>query len=217
MGRADRTLPSKFHHRRRAAPLEPAGDPRVRPSEEVRGAGEPRARAIAQGEGRSHRPRGAGRDRRQARRRISARCVSDRVRHPNQYERQRGDRQPGDRDRRRRDRIQEADPPERRRQSQSIVERRVPDRDAHRLGGTDQAVAAAGGASTARYARRQGEGVLRCGDGRPHASAGRDAAHSGTGDFRLGGAARPGDRHDRAAPATGCCPWRSAGRRSAPG
>src|SRR5271165_1613443 len=41
VGRADRTLPSKFHHRRRAAPLEPPGDPRVRPSEEVRGAGEP--------------------------------------------------------------------------------------------------------------------------------------------------------------------------------
>ena len=121
-----------FTSRRRAAPLGPAGDPRVRPLEKVRGAGEPRARATAEGEGRTHRPRGSGRHRRQARRRVSAGRISDRVRHPVQHERQRGDRQPGDPDRRRRHRIQEADPSQRRRQSQSVVERRVPDRDAHR-------------------------------------------------------------------------------------
>ena len=74
----------------------------------------------------------ARRHRRQARRRVSAGRISDRVRHPVQHERQRGHRQPGDPDRRRRHRIQEADPSQRRRQSQSVVERRVPDRDAHR-------------------------------------------------------------------------------------
>ena len=58
----------------------------------------------------------------------------------------------------------------------------------------DQGGAAAGRLSIARYAERQGEGLFPYRDGRPHASAGRDAAHSGTGDFRLGGSARPGDR-----------------------
>ena len=138
VGRADRALPAQFHRRRRAAPLGPAGHPRFRPSEEMRGAGESRTRAIAQGEGRPHRPRVAGRDRRQARRRIPAGRVPDRIGHPVQHERQRGDRQPRDPARGRGDRIEEADPPERRRQSQPVVERRVPDRDAHRLGGGDR-------------------------------------------------------------------------------
>ena len=132
VGRADPALPAQLHSRRRAAPLGPAGDPRVRPLEKVRGAGEPRARATAEGEGRTHRPRSSGRHRRQARRRVSAGRISDRLGHPVQHERQRGHRQPGDPDRRRRHRIQEADPSQRRRQSQSVVERRVPDRDAHR-------------------------------------------------------------------------------------
>ena len=42
--------------------------------------------------------------------------------------------------------------------------------------------------------RRQGEGLLPYCYGRPHPFAGRDAAHPGAGDLRLGGAARPGDR-----------------------
>ena len=55
--------------------------------------------------------------------------------HPDQYERQRGDRQPRDPAFRRRSWFQEAaDPSQRRRQSQPIVERRVPHGDAHRHG-----------------------------------------------------------------------------------
>ena len=134
VGRADPALPAQLPSRRRAVPLGPAGDPRVRPLEEMRGAGEPRARPTAEGEGRSHRPRRAGGDRRQARRRVSAGRVSDRLRHPVQHERQRGDRQPGHPDRRRRHRIEEADPSQRRRQSQPVVQRHVPDRDAYRHG-----------------------------------------------------------------------------------
>ena len=149
-------------------------------------------------EGRSHRPRGRGRDRRQARRRVSAGRVSDRVGHPVQHERQRSDRQPGDSDRRRGHRIEEADPSERRRQSQPVVERRVPDRHAYRHGRADQDGAAAGRLPVARYAQRQGEGLLPYRDGRPHASAGRDALDPRPGDFGLGGAVRPGDRRRRA-------------------
>ena len=136
----------------------------------------------------------SGRHRRQARRRVSAGRVSDRVRHAVQHERQRGDRQPGHSDRRRRDRVEEADPSERRRQPQPVVERRVPDRHAYRHGPADQGGAAAGGRSVARHAERQGEGLLQHHDGRPDAYAGRDAAHARAGDFGLGGAARPGDR-----------------------
>jgi hypothetical protein len=54
-----------------------------------------------------HRRRGAGGDRRQARRPFPARRLADRLGHPVEHERQRGDRQPCDRDARRRDRLEE--------------------------------------------------------------------------------------------------------------
>ena len=152
VGRADRALASQFRHRGRAASLGPAGDPGLWPSEEMRGAGQSRTRPVAEGQGRSHRPGRPGRDRRQARRRVPAGRVSDRLGHPVQHERQRSDRQPGDPDRRRRSRIEEADPSERRRQSQSVLERRVPDRHAYRGGRADQDGAATGRLPVARYA-----------------------------------------------------------------
>jgi fumarate hydratase class II len=59
--------------------------------------------------------------------------LADRLRHAVQHERQRGDLQPRDRDARRRDRLQEADPSERPRQHEPVVERHLPDGDACRL------------------------------------------------------------------------------------
>ncbi len=76
--------------------------------------------------------------------------------------------------------------------------------------------AGAGGRSAARHARRQGQGVRRRGDGRPHAPPGRHAADARPGDLRLGGAARPGAGRRCAPSLPGCTSWRSAARRSAP-
>jgi hypothetical protein len=59
------------------------------------------------------RRRRAGSDRRQARRPLPAGRLADRLRHPVQHERQRGDLQPRHRDAGRRDGLQEAGPPQR--------------------------------------------------------------------------------------------------------
>ena len=82
---------------------------------------------------RDHRRRRRG-DRRQARRRVPARRLADRHRHADQHEHERGDRQP---------RLEllggargegAPGPPERPRQPQPVVERRLPDGDARRRG-----------------------------------------------------------------------------------
>ena len=91
------------------------------------------------GEGRPHRPGGRRDHRRQARRRVPAVGVADRQRHADEHERQRGDLEPRHRARRRRAGVEEAGPPERRREHVAVVERHVPDRDAHRRGGGDRA------------------------------------------------------------------------------
>ena len=92
-----------------------------------------RARAIVAGR--------AGGDRRQARRPFPAGRVADRLRHADQHERQRGDREPRERIARRQARREVAGPPERPRQHEPVVERRLPDRDAHRGGERDRAAA----------------------------------------------------------------------------
>ena len=72
---------------------------------------------------RRHRRGRAGRDRRQARRQLSAGRLADRLRHADQHERQRGDRQPRDRDPRRQAGLEGAGPPQRPRQYEPVVER----------------------------------------------------------------------------------------------
>ena len=54
----------------------------------------------------------------------------------------------------------------------------------------DRQASAAGAEDAARHARRQGEGVRRHRQDRPHAPAGRDAAHARPGVLRLRRAAR---------------------------
>ena len=85
----------KFPDRARPLRLGPAGDPRLRPAEEIRGAGQSAARTAAERQRAevivARRRRG---HRRQARCRVSAGRVPDRLGHAIQHERQRGDRPP---------------------------------------------------------------------------------------------------------------------------
>ena len=92
------------------------------------------AGAAAAMEGRGDRARSRRGDRRKARRSFPALCLADRLRHAVEHERQRGAVEPGDPAARRQDRQQIAGAPERRRQHGAILERHLPDRDAHRRG-----------------------------------------------------------------------------------
>ena len=112
---------------------------------------------------------------------------------------------------------QEARPPQRPRQHVAVVERHVPDRDAHRRGRGDRAPARARGARAARRARGEGRRVRRHRQDRPHAPAGRRAAHARPGVRRLRRAARRRPRAHRAGRCPGSTSWPSAARRSAPG
>ena len=167
---------------------------------------------------RRHRRGGAGGDRRQARRQFPARRLADRLRHADQHERQRGDRQPRDRDARRRARVEEAGPPERPRELQPVVERQLPDRDAHRRGGGDRAAPAAGACRRCRRrCSTQGGAVRPHHQDRPHAHAGRDAADARPGVFRLRGAARIRASGASRRPPNISSSWRRAAPPSAPG
>ena len=156
-------------------------------------------------------------DRRQARRPLPAVRLADRLRHADQHERQRGDREPRDRDGRRRARLEDAGPPERPRQHVAVVQRHVPDRDAHRRGarrscdGCCPPVRALRDALDAKRSR-----VRRHRQDRPHAPAGRRAAHARAGVLRLRRAARRRPRADRGDAARACTSSRSAAPRSAP-
>ena len=98
---------------------------------------------------------GGGRgDRRHARRALPALRVADRLGHPVQHERQRGHLEPGDRDGGRRARLQDARAPERPRQPVAVLQRHLPDGDAHRRRHGDRGAAAAPGALAPRRARR---------------------------------------------------------------
>src|SRR5262249_7892309 len=183
VGRPDPAVAPQFPDRGGALPLGTARDPRPRHPEEVRGPGERGAGPTAARESRPDRPGGAGGDRRQARRRVPAGCVPDRLGHPDQHERQRADRQPGHPARRRRGRLEDADPPQRRRQPQPVVQRHLPHRDAHRHGRAVGRRADARDPHAAGYARRQGPGVLPRGDGGPDAPPGCDALDPRPGDL----------------------------------
>ncbi len=189
--------------------------------QEVRRPGQRRVGPVAAREGRLDRAGRARGDRRQAGRRVPARGLSDRFRHPDQHERQRGDRQSRHPACRRRGGVEEADPPQRRREPQPVVQRHLPDRDAHRYGRAGRRRSAARDRRPARYSGRQIRGIFGRGDGGPDPSPGRDAFDPGAGDFGLGGAARAGPGRNPPQPAGrvragdwGNGGWHGAERRS---
>ena len=119
---------------------------------------------------------------------------------------------------RRHARQQEAGPPQRRRQHVAVVERHVPDRDAHRRrrGGRRTADPSVTRAARARSTRKA-EAVDRRRQDRPHASAGRGAADASARNGR-GCAAQLGRRRSSASSRAcrGSTSSRSAAPRSAP-
>ena len=130
LGGADRTLAPEFPHRHRPhADLDRAC---ARHRQARRRTVQPRARPARPAPRQRDHPRRARGDRGQARRSFPAGRVADRLGHPEQHEPQRGHRQPRQRDARRRARRQEAGASQRSRQHEPVVERLLPDRDAHR-------------------------------------------------------------------------------------
>ena len=92
-------------------------------------------------------------------RRVPARGLADRLRHPDQHERQRGDRQPRQRAAGRRARRQGAGPPQRPRQSRPVLQRHLPDRHAHRRRASRRCASCCRRSSTCtrRCAKKQAE------------------------------------------------------------
>ena len=123
-----------------------------------RRARQPRSRQTRRREDASDRRGRRRSDRRQARRALPAARVADGLRHADQHERERSDLEPRDRAGRRRDGLEETGPPERSRQHVAVLERHVPDRDAHGRGGGDGR-AADPAVSAARRARCEGRGM----------------------------------------------------------
>ncbi len=116
--------------------------------------------------------------------------LADRLRHPVQHERQRGDLQPRHRDAGRGDGLEEAGPSQRSRQYEPVVQRHLSHRHAHRLRGGDRSPADPGAAKAAQRAERQGAGLEGHHQDRPHPHPGRHAADAGPGIFRLYAAGR---------------------------
>ncbi len=103
---------------------------------------------LARLEGGGDRARRRRGDRRRARRELPALRLADRIGHPVEHERQRGDLEPRHPAPRRRARQQDAGAPQRRRQHGAVVERHLPHGDAHRRRGR------AGGSPAAPRPRR---------------------------------------------------------------
>ena len=121
----------------------------------------------------------------QARRSFPAGHLADRLGHPDQHERQRGDQQPRHRNVRRRDGEQETHPPQRRRQQSAKLQRHLPHRHAHRCGG-GVGPARRGVEGSEENAGEQGRALRQRDQDRPHAPDGRHAAQPGPRDFGLG-------------------------------
>ncbi len=132
-----------------------------------------------------------------ARRHVPAARLDDRQRHPVQHERQRGDRQPllGARGRAAREQASRA--PQRSRQHGAVDQRHLSLGHVDRRGGQRQGVARACGRGARARHRRQGGGMERHRQDRPHPSAGRDAADAGPGVLGLRGDAGGRRRADR--------------------
>ncbi|CAA9258838.1 MAG: Fumarate hydratase class II, partial [uncultured Acetobacteraceae bacterium] len=205
LGAADRAGTAPVPHRHGTLPAGP--DPRRRAAQIGLRRGERPPRRTARGPRRHHR-QGRGRDRcRRARRGVPVARLADRQRHPDQHERQRGDRQPRQPDARAAARQPEAGASERPRQPRPVLQRQLPDHDAHRGGGGGGAAPAARAVAAARGAAGPRGGVVRHRQARPHASDGRRADDARPGGGRLGAAGgarhRPAARHDAAAAAAG--------------
>ena len=170
-------------------------------------------RAARQGD----RARGAGGDRRQARRSLPAGGLADRLRHPDQHERQRGDRGARQHDARRQARRQGAGASERSRQHEPVVERQLPDRDAYRGGRGDRASADPGADASAEGARAEDQGIRPHRQDRPHPHAGCDAADARPGILRLRRAGQGWHRARAGWRSRSSIRWRRAAPRSAPG
>ena len=155
LGRADRTFTAEFPHR--PGPDADAGHPRAGNRQACSSGNQSRTRPARPPPRRRHCASRARGDRRQARRSLPAGGLANRLRHANQHEPQRGDRQPRQRTARRRAGSQEAGSSQRPRQYEPVVERLVPDRDAHRRGQADQCRPHSGAERTSRalYAKKK--------------------------------------------------------------
>ncbi len=94
-----------------------------------------------------------------------------------------------------------AGPSQQPRQYEPVVERLLPDRDAHRRGRGNRPPAGPGPAEAPERAQRQGRGVEGHHQDRPHPHPGRDADHPRPGILGLHPAGRERRRPDRADPA----------------
>ena len=196
LGGADPAQPAELPDRHRDHARAAGACARHRQARGRKGQSRPRrARAARR---RRHHARRAGGDRRPAGRTLPAGGLADRLRHPEQHERERGDREPRQRDPGRAARQQGAGPSQRSRQPQPVLERLVPDRDAHRRGRAGPASAAAGARAAARRARGQGRRVPGHHQDRPHPPAGRDALDARPGVLGLRPAGRVRQRPARA-------------------
>ena len=112
---------------------------------------------------------------------------------------------------------QEAGPPQRPRQHVAVLERHVPDRDAHRRGRGRSCTTLVPSVRALRDALAQGRRVRRHRQDRPHAPAGRGAADARPGVRRLRRPARRRPRAHRSSRCPASTSSRSAAPRSAPG
>ena len=183
LGRSDAAQPAELQDRRRAHAA--SADPRARHHQAGGGTGERRGRA-ARCRGRDGDRPGRGRgDRRKARRSLPPRRLADRLGYPEQHECQRGDRQQGLRDPRPADGPEDPGPPQRPCQPEPVVERHLPDRDAHCRCRAVPSFAAARARAYASSARSEVGGLRRDRQDRPDPPPGRDAAHPRSGVLRL--------------------------------
>ncbi len=135
LGRPDPALAAPLLDRRPAADRMPMrGRARDGAAQEGGGDGEPSDRGLPRSLDRADLIVAAADEvaRRRPRRPLPALRVADGLGDADQHERERGHRQPRDRDRRRRARLEGARPSERSREHVAVLERHVPDGDAHR-------------------------------------------------------------------------------------
>ena len=192
LGRSVPAQPPELQDRRRTHAG--AADPRARHHQAGGGAGERRGRPARCRTRRGDRRGGRRGDRWKARRSLPPGRLADRLGHPEQHERQRGDRQPGLPDHGSAHGPEDPGSSQRPRQSQPVVQRHLPDRHAHRCRRAVPSPAAAGARASARRARGEVGGLRRDREDRPDPPAGRDAAHPGPGVLRLRDAGRIRDR-----------------------
>ena len=191
--------------------------PRAGPGEEGGGARQPGPEGPRREEGPGHRGRRRRGARRQARRRVPARGLADGQRHPEQHERERGAGQPRQRDPRAASAARSAS------STPTTTSTRVSRRND--VFPTAMHVAAVEALRERRDPQRrarlrdalarQGGGLHRHRQDRPHPPAGRHAAHPGPGVLRLRGAARPRPRATSRRPCPICASWPSAAPPSA--